>query len=380
MFINSIPENPDNVYLNISIFNDFRTGTEPILAKYKENRVKSILTNPSEYYLTIVRFSIPTQEIPIFIFAIQEGIDQDKINLSIYSFTMSFGGSDFQTFLDYTPDNFSNNGSPFFPLSPEDNNGEQDISTGYYNVFNYQIMLNMMNTALATCFADLKEAFPAAEITVAPFIIYDAVSQLFSFIVNNEYLVSGVTIFWNSVLNRFLEAIPVNFFGTSTLNGKDFELVVQFNKNNAFNLVIPGVDPPDPDIPQFLELKQEYTVIQYWNSFQKLVIATDLLPVNPEFITSVNESNNFSRILTDFEPIADKSGTSRTIQQFFVSGPYRLIDLLSNSPLQALDIQIFWSDIVGNLFPLFIDSGTSISVKILFIKKELIKGNLLLSS
>lgn len=370
-FTNNIPKSPDNVYLNIDIFNSVRDNNKAIIAEYKENRVKSILPNPQDYYLTIVRFFIPSQQIPIFVFDIEEGINQTDINLGIYSFTFSFSGSNFVQPLIYIRDNFS---IPL-PKPPSENNGKQDNSLGYYDVFNYQIMVNMMNTSLQVLLLALKTSFPAAPVTEAPFIIYNAETQLFSFILNREWLTAGVEIFFNTFLSRYLEAIPLDFFGFDAPFGKIARLKIQFTGNNAFLLVVPGA--PIPTTPEHIQLEQEYVVIQYWNSFKKIIIKSDLLPVNPEFLSSDNDSNAFERILTDFEPIAHHSGDARSIEQFFPSGPYRLIDMQSSNPIQALDIAIFWADNEGFLRPLFIDPGTSISVKILFIKKDLFKNSLM---
>ena len=54
----------DYIYYNVNIYND---KDEDLEAKFNATRVENILDNPSDYELAIVRFSVPTINIPIFI-------------------------------------------------------------------------------------------------------------------------------------------------------------------------------------------------------------------------------------------------------------------------------------------------------------------------
>ena len=57
----------DYVYLNINITND---TDAPINATYQKFWSEAIIDNPSDYYLSIIRTTIPTSLIPIFLFPV----------------------------------------------------------------------------------------------------------------------------------------------------------------------------------------------------------------------------------------------------------------------------------------------------------------------
>lgn len=82
-----VEKSNDKIYYNVFIRNS--SDTVPGLkAEFSEERVQSLLDKADDYYLTINRFSIPGNSIPIFIFQVQK--DQNDVDLGIYSFTMSF--------------------------------------------------------------------------------------------------------------------------------------------------------------------------------------------------------------------------------------------------------------------------------------------------
>ena len=79
---------PDNVYYDLVFTNLKSDKTEPIQIQFNENRAKSILSNTGEYDLSIVRFSIDTQTLPLWIPEIQS--NQSDRDLTIYSVSLSY--------------------------------------------------------------------------------------------------------------------------------------------------------------------------------------------------------------------------------------------------------------------------------------------------
>jgi hypothetical protein len=57
-------EEPDNIYLDIQISNINNENTAPIILNYNQTRDTPILKNPSDYELSIVRFSLQTTSLP----------------------------------------------------------------------------------------------------------------------------------------------------------------------------------------------------------------------------------------------------------------------------------------------------------------------------
>lgn len=374
-------DSTDNIYFNIEINNILKSGTEnnQIPAQYFENTSQSILTDPSKYYLTIARFSVPGSAIPIFIMDIIN--DQPNPNLTPYIICLSYNGVDYpQNIIYYPLNNFT---------APTTAVPQQQITNGYYYVYSYYHMIDMINIAFASSFNAMKTANPSAPPTQPPFVTYDPESQLISLVVQKEYYYNGITptvdIYINAnLLNTYLESIAANFYGYNQPNGKDFKFVIDLKYNNGYpsdnsgksinKYYTPGTT--FSDLPDYLSYVQEYSMIQYWNSFKNIVFISGTIAVQGEYIPQKINSNissqgavAFRPILTDFQPSLETPGAGRTIMQYFPQGPYRLVDLVSTQPMNKIDISIFWQDKDDDLWPIYLNTNQSASVKLLFIRK-----------
>jgi hypothetical protein len=58
------------------------------------------------------------------------------------------------------------------------------------------------------------------------------------------------------------------------------------------------------------------------------------------------------------------------VVQFYIQGERRLIDLNGNVPLKQMSWNLYWSDQLQNLVPLYIPPYQSIGVLVQFIKKD----------
>lgn len=124
-------------------------------------------------------------------------------------------------------------------------------------------------------------------------------------------------------------------------------------------------------------LTQEAQCLSYWNSFKNLVLNTGLVPVQVEFVqVNTNSlqfdsgSQNFRPILTDFEPELIHAHDEKSIIQYFVQSPYRLINLNGSGPLRKFDVQIYWQDSLNILRPLYINVRQEATIKFVFVKKS----------
>ena len=124
----------DNVYYNITIANN---TNQVINARYDETRNDIIICDPRDYYLTIVRFSVPLNSIPIMIMP----MDGLSITDSVFKVTLTYipTGDNYQETVIYQPDN---------NLAPTDPN--------YFYIYTYTKLLEMVNIAFATAFSALK--------------------------------------------------------------------------------------------------------------------------------------------------------------------------------------------------------------------------------
>lgn len=367
----------DRIYYNVVMpYRPDVNGTSPMI--YQVELDQAIVQDASEFFLSIVRFTIPTQNIPIFIAQVRPFPNID-LNSLIYSVTLTFGAfTSGQTFLQYlTTSPNAQQSRPLTATHPEAD------KTPYYYVFTYTQFLLMINNALATAFAALAAAaggaFPVG--ALAPFFIYDEINGRISLVAQRLFydvtLATPINIFINNNLFPYLDAIPVTFFGINQPAGQDWQFLVRNERDNFYNLQnacpFPGPCPPD-----YFIMTQQYDVLTNWNSFKSLILTSNLLPIKNEYVPRVDftqqQNVNTRGILKDFEPLIERGPEARTQVQYQLESPYQLINLVNNVPITKIDIAIYWSDQFGNLYLLTIPFNQIVTIKMVFIKKETFEG------
>lgn len=335
---------------------------------------QAILDNPSEYYLAVQRFTIPTQTIPIMIAQIQNWpLNVTGPNKMIQSFTLTYGANTSgQVYLDFLTTN------PNYPVPAAPSASKPSVDeVPYYYVYNYEQMILMMNNALQTAFNNL----PVKPVgSFAPFFIYDTNTELISLVAQIAYYdlanVTPIKIYCNIDTLIYVDNLPLNFLGRNTTNGMDVQLLVRDQKNNYYNPQY--LTPPIPIPPAYYIMTQCCHSLTNWNAFRSLQLVSSTLPIRKEYVPRQFYENpsiiNTSGILKDFEPILDLGPEARTTVQYQLNSPYQLINMFGSVPLTKLDISIFWTDQQGHQQLLDIAPGQTVSIKLVFIKKSSYEG------
>ena len=139
-------DDPTHIYVDLDILNnDQTTNEDPPHLRFEETRNAPFINNTSEYFCTIIRFSLQLgNSLPIFIPRIQIG--QPDVNKTVYSVTIVnrsvTPNVESTVFLTFSPWNTTVS-PPTPPLV------SQDLSTDYYYVNSYQHFVEMINSALA---------------------------------------------------------------------------------------------------------------------------------------------------------------------------------------------------------------------------------------
>jgi hypothetical protein len=353
-------------YINIEI--KPKATDKVIPATFTQTFTQEFLKRGLDYNLAVVRFRIPISGIPYFYFKIQEGLGQTNPNLGIYSFTMVdvLSGDEFTEYVDFVPYDFSVS----IPPAPSNNNGLQNIDTRYYNVYDVSGWIFMLNSTLNSCFNNLKAAHPTNPVTEAPFLIFNPETQFISFIVPYNYFTSGrIETYFGENLQGFFDSLEYDLFDNNPLTFGLFVVYAQpFGStvySNGYSKY--GIAPTNP--PAYIEMKGNYGGVEKFAGLRAFVIKTSLLPIRYENTNSTANNGDLSEdtILTDFN-VSNYYG-NRSDVIFFPQGPYRLIDILSNTPLRSIDLQIFWKDKSGFLRPMFVFQGDTLTIKLGFITK-----------
>jgi hypothetical protein len=357
----SINKGRDNIYLNVTINDQF--GPQTTLyndqAEYNSTNTVPILSKASDYYCSVVRFDIPLSTIPIFIMPIVP--NQGNPNLTQLKVGMSVSGVNTFEQLIYVPG--SNQYLP--PIQ----NLEFQVVDVYYFCYSYQSLITIINTGLSQVY--ISSGLAAAHPTrIAPYLFLNKSQGLISLIVPDFFVKTlsnpnPPTIYMNDALSNYLDAYKLFYNGVNNVDGNDEYFVFDDISNPYFINSIPIA------VPEYYEYKQEYSVLGLWSSLRKIFITSNTIPIAYEYSNSGYINDTLTPILTDFVPIIDNAGQSRSIAYYQPSSQYRLIDLISDMPLQKIDLKIFWESVNGNVFPLIISQYQQVNIKLAFLKKSL---------
>jgi len=372
-------KDPYHIYLDLNCINNDSTGlSSPPDLVFNEVRNSPILYNPSEYFLSVVRFTIQTPTLPIFIPSIKTG--QVNPNLTNYLVTMFYTVGATTIYANapvlFVPENI---GEPV-PASPTTS---VDFSTTYYYINNMTSFVNMINTALSVCFqqlsADVVSAGGTMPTSTAPFLEYDPYTD--TCILNadtlgfNDASANYIGLCFNTALYTLLSSFQAQFSGYAQPQQRNYRIrIYDDNGMNIFN---------DASGINYLQMYQNYSTLKpLGNPVQSLVFSTGLIPVVPSLVSAplvfsgngnVNNTannDNINPILTDFETEVTGTTGFKPLIHYIPSAEYRLKDLYGNTPLSSVQMRVFWRTQYGNLVPFKLASGCSANVKLLFRRKE----------
>ena len=360
-----------NIYLNVEASNTaFPYTFGNVLADFEVTRDDAIIERPKDYDCVITRFSINGGAIPLLICPIQPA-PNTNINLSTFAIFMEKGGVIYKEFLIYT----SVDPTQFIKVS--NLNPDQDTSSYFYFIYDYQILADMMNVAFASLYATL------GGVTEAPVISWNPVTQLFSISALYSEFLQGIQpdgstnpdpflIYFNAELTilfaGFLYLLqtliaPILLPSMVVQPNEEAELLrITITSSNLFqSLKTSPVFPP-------LEFKftQQYKGIGNWTAFKSIVFFSNNFPSKAEL---VGDGKTIFRVLKDFIPNFPSPDQARDNLKFDTQGEFQRIALLGTDPLTHFNLQIFWRNVYDDLIIIPIDYLQKFSIRFLFEPK-----------
>ena len=337
-----------------------KSSSNPILT-FTETRSKPFIYSPKDYYMSIVRFSIDTCSLPIFIPTIQS--NQSDPNLTIYSVSMTYNNQIVQTYINFIPQDKSQPQA----ASPNTTPTGLQIFSEYYYVYNYEYVIYLLNNTLETCFNSLA-ALTTLPTSNVPYFKWDPTNNIATLISNqngfDDTSDDYISLYMNNALYQLFSSLPMKINSTSSTNGLNY----QISTSNYGNANTENVSNYTAQL-----LIQEYSTISVWNPVMSMVFTSNTMPIvceqlsapliylNGITIQSTNNSN-IANIITDFE------ANDAIYKPLLVYQPtiYRYKELIGNSPLSSIDISCFWKSRSGNLIPFYLNAGCSASIKLMF--------------
>jgi hypothetical protein len=397
----------DHIYYNITISDD-KTGTvssstgtiveqptqgSDIPLVFNQIRATPYLLRPEEYYLTVIRFTIETPSFPLFIPLVLAG--QADVSKTVYSITLTYAGIPYKQPVYWIPQD-ETMPKPIGPVK------QSDVSPAnpYYYCYSYQHFADCINNSFKTATAAINLAH--TKTYSAPYLQYDALTNLFTLggnvdiyrTASNGALLGTVGIYFNAELYNLFASLPYIYTAGNAVvvSGNNLQMDYQLLLTTGTNVPTASPQPyitnirrntlyttPINDVISV----QEYQTLSLWCPVKSLIFKTNLLATAPEImatpavyedgdynINGAKQNADILNIMIDYVPQLDKGTEYKPYIFYQPNGEYKLTDLYGKTPVDAIDISVFWKDCFGNLIPFTLSASSSATIKILFRKKR----------
>lgn len=355
----------DNVYLIVfEQGNNIRDGNcHHRKFQFNKNFNEPIINHMENYYLSIVTMTVPATEIPLCIINnIQSGQTQTNPNLTDWSFCFSYNNNNYQQYVEYIPYNNYN-------VSPPSSNppSYKQQYNEYYFVDNYNVLLDMFNTTLENIYTNMfnnnNVALGALGLTVndAPFFLLNSDTNKFSLVYNKLFVGNGIELFFSDSFSVFFPGFWSFYFETENTLNKDHQFIFRNTPDNEYDLN-----------NNFIE--QQYGgTSSYLNSINEILITSQSLSTRFEYFISDNSSNlGYENIIFSLNPLLETPREQKSkLVYTATTNNYRLVDITSQGEIKKIQLSVFYTDNLGNIYPICIPKGLSAVIKLIFIKKSL---------
>lgn len=416
---------PDQVYYDLDVANTFNPGIVPTSypainrLSFTEVRSSPIIDNPSDYYLSIIRFSLDTAgSMPIMIPQIdlnQTLATPNQPNATVYYITLKYDDgvnpvvyrAERVIFVSQTFTNTGTNGTPQLPTLPL---SLETATSRYYWLQSFQFFINMVNTAIANAYAGLYALINQAPYTplpaditapasgIYPYILWDndnnkatmVFPQITPFSYTQDYFNLGnskLSLYMNNELfvlfSSFESILNQTYINPASvpIDGDRANYLIQnYNKKNS-NFRKAATAGNEGFLFDCLLMEQPYSTGAIMSPIQSLVFTTSLVPVVPSLIgipriventqASSGQNDNINNEITDLVVNVVRGDEWFPNVLYLPQAEYRLIDLQGNTPLYGFQISVLWKDIYGIYHDFFLQNGCNCSLKVLFRKKNL---------
>jgi hypothetical protein len=408
---------PSQIYYDLDVVNTTSENTNASDTNqlnrltFTEVRSSPILDNPSDYFLSIVRFSLDTAgSMPVVLPQINldtsvGGLDYP--NETTYFVTMKYNdGVNPVVYAKkrviFIPQSFTQTGLNGTPQAPTGILDLVKVTQPYYWLSSFQFFINMINKALEDCYALLFAVINVLPYTPLPVDIPPPTGYAPYMLWNNDN---------NKATLVFPNLTPFSW-KQSPLSSTPAKLELYFNNPlytlfSSFETILnatyldPAIVGLDGDEANWfiqnydkygtntnvagnvLYMEQPYSTGAIMSPIQSLVFNTSLIPILPQLIgvprvlrgTTVNstasgQNDNISNEITDLVVNLTRGDEYFPSVLYLPTAEYRLIDLNGNAPISAIQISVQWKDIYGIYHDFFLQNNCNCSMKIMFRKKS----------
>jgi len=362
----------DNIYYNMTIPHNDGTNPDgsPSNARFFQVRSEPLLKAPaSEYSVSIVRYSIPTSEIPIQIVPIEQAPANVLINKTTYGLSVKWNGNNYSYPVLWRTQSPSAN----VPVQTITGNNINTQFAEYYSLKSIEHFLDLINETIEAIVDDMViDGFANPN---PPFLFFDSATNLISLYTPRDWANNGLGTEPRLYLNGDLYDNFQNSFD-GILETYTPAVLYQSWYFNIIDRLANHENLPIPYGANTLRTRQEFKSTLFLSTLSSVLFITNSLPVRSEWISGQNRQGNvqsvgdsYLQILTDFEVQVENLGDVRGIVNYVPTAEYRRSTMDSQTDITIVDIEIFYKDKFGNVFPLKIPRNGIATIKMLFEKK-----------
>jgi hypothetical protein len=376
--------NPDKVYYDLTIANlnngDVNAVNSPQLI-FNEQRQNAIIPNTGDYYMSIVRFQLDTSSLPIFIPVIQ--IAQSNPNLTIYSVTIEDNntGTPYQVYIEWV--NQIANVDVVPPPAPNPVQAESE----WYFCYSFEWFVNLVNVALQQA---LINAGVVGGIASMSWNSSSNTAVLYLDQANFQDITPPATqpkysLYFNQALFTLFSSFPSQYLGSvGVTSGRNY--LIQVNDYNGINTISLPVTAPAGTGTICTYISQEWDTTGLWTPVSSIVFTSATFPIIPTRLSppqafvdgvlyNLSQSGNNSNVAQVITDLASGDLCYKPSLLYEPTAQFRLIDMVGNTPLTNINIQVFWKSKLGTFVPFRLATGNSCSMKLLFTKKSSVSNN-----
>lgn len=409
----------NNVYLNVVFPGASPTGPEHGVAATQDvTRTQPIINNPDEWFFSIIRLTLPTNSEPLYIMPVvpvaQGNTAPFNKYLTPYVIGITYNGIWYGANVYWQPELIGN----FTGIVPDNSNpADFDSDNSFFWMYSYDTLLSMVNAAVGVAFAAYIAANPAGPGAAfnQPWLSLDSASGLLSWTYHSSWstppdqsiqapvpatprLAQNIAL--QSILDGFRTLLvgiinPTPFINNPTdpLNAQEIYVATQCLANT------------NPLNPAYFSMTQTVAILASWASLRRIIVTSNSLPAIPEIIPAppvtaptlqhngIPDPGPTSPLLPTVRPLVSGLGILggassypiicdmipavsaisdlRGVAYYVPDAQYRLVDMLTSTPLYKFDLTISWVDTQGVIHPILLARNQQASLKIAFVKKAL---------
>lgn len=331
----------DYQYVNVVLYNNPSDSNKQndLPLSYTDTRAQPVLRKGNDYECSVVRFSIPTQLMPMTIF-LPNRWGVGNATQAIYRFQLS----------DYLAASATNS-----------NNYPDDDPRRLY-IYSSSFWIQFINQ-------QIKTKIDAN----APTLIFDeslnklrwVVPEGSPYIANFGQHPTNYLVFTASFYNTFFSGFPA--FHDPNTNTYALWII-----NQPQSFVKAGTYGAPLNVDCYALDDENFSSIVSWNTIRRLVITSSQLQVNNESLVVYNKSQAQAiNILTDYEIPYNVNLPLSRAYAFYQPNIYRYSSIITDGPIQKLDLDVYFENSLDQkLYPLYYPPGADAYIKILFRRKK----------